>query len=139
MACAVYRAEGQSASVVRLYESSDLVVELVGPPLLRNVPVQTVDPVFCAEGGNGAINVARVVQHLVSASEGLVNPLRALRVPFIAHVDSVSAEVPGLNTSWNVERCFDICSIQVVHDRISECAGWQHGEMVLTERLFRSL
>ena len=72
---AVNRAKSQSTSIVRLNKACDLVVKLVWAPLLGNVPLKTVDPVFGAEGWHCAVDVARVVQHLVAAGECLIDPL----------------------------------------------------------------
>jgi len=116
MASAVDSTEGEAASV-GLGVTSNVVVDLIHCPLVGYIPAHISNPVLSSNSRYGSIGIARVVEHLVFTLKGLINPLRSLRLDSV--VDLVSAQVPRLNISWDVEGSLHVILIQVGNERSS--------------------
>uniref|UniRef100_A0A7S3HWM2 Uncharacterized protein n=1 Tax=Favella ehrenbergii TaxID=182087 RepID=A0A7S3HWM2_9SPIT len=122
VAGAVNSAEGES-TLVLLPVASDLALDQVLLPLAGLVPVERGDPVLGADGGHGTIGVARVVQHLGLAGEGLVDPLGGLRLRNV--LNAGLAEIPSLNVLRDVHGFAHGIRVHVVEEGRAESARRQ--------------
>ena len=129
VASSVDSGKGEHSVVTGLYPTTDLRSNEVLLPVLSDGPVLILDPSLGSVGADRHIGITRVLQDLVLILKGSVDLNRATGVLDVIGVDVLIAEVPGLNTLWDVELSSNGGVVQICEGGLSIGAGWNQLEV----------
>lgn len=102
---------------VGLGVAGNLTLGEPGLPGIGDFPVEVVDPLAGAGGGNGTIGITGVEHHSDLVLEDVVDPLGGLDLGIV--LELVRALLPSLHVSGHVESGTDIFTVHVVSEHVT--------------------
>jgi len=132
MSASMNSSVGESISLLNI--SGNLVIQIVWPPLLSNIPSKTFHPLLSAIHRDSAIGVSTVEKNSVFSLQQRVDPLGGIHSWVIR--DVVAAHLPSLHLFRNVQEVPYNRSVNEINVWLSESADskWVHIRQLSTLR-----